>query len=55
MRVGVPGEFHEDQWQRTAEDSESPVLPRTQEAGGAHQIQVIAWRAALLTGLFPMP
>ena len=22
MRVGVPGEFHEDRWQRTAEDSE---------------------------------
>ena len=22
MKVGVPGEFHEDRWQRTAEDSE---------------------------------
>ena len=22
MKIGVPGEFHEDRWQRTAEDSE---------------------------------
>ena len=29
MRIGVPGEFHEDRWQRTAEDSERRVLPRT--------------------------
>ena len=34
MRVGVPGEFHEDRWQRTAEDSEWRVIPRTLEAGG---------------------
>ena len=33
MKIGVPGEFHEDRWQRTAEDSERPVLPRTREAG----------------------
>ena len=33
MKVGVPGEFHEDRWQRTAEDSERRVLPRTREAG----------------------
>ena len=29
MRIDVPGEFHEDRWQRTAEDSERRVLPRT--------------------------
>ena len=29
MRIGVPGEFHEERWQRTAEDSERRVLPRT--------------------------
>ena len=44
MRVGVPGEFHEDRWQRTAEDSERCMLPRTREAGGAIRIQVIACR-----------
>ena len=33
MKIGVPGEFHEDRWQRTAEDSERRVLPRTREAG----------------------
>ena len=44
MRIGVPGEFHEDRWQRTAEDSERCMIPRTREAGGAHRIQVIAWR-----------
>ena len=27
MRIGVPGEFHEDRWQRTAEDSERLVDP----------------------------
>ena len=25
----MPGEFHEDRWQRTAEDSERRVIPRT--------------------------
>ena len=44
MRIGVPGEFHEDRWQQTAEDSERCVIPRTREAGGAHRIQVIAWQ-----------
>ena len=51
MKIGVPGEFHEDRWQRTAEDSERCVLPRTREEGGAHQIQVIACQRVLLTGL----
>ena len=51
MKIGVPGEFHEDRWQRTAEDSERCMIPRTREAGGAHRIQVIAWRRGLLTGL----
>ena len=27
MRIGVPGEFHEDRWPRTAEDSERLVDP----------------------------
>ena len=27
MKIGVPGEFHEDRWQRTAEDSERLVDP----------------------------
>ena len=51
MKVGVPGEFHEDRWPRTAEDSERHVLTRTREADGTHRIQVIAWRRGLLTGL----
>ena len=34
MKVGVPGEFHEDRWQLTAEDSEMHVLTRTREASG---------------------
>ena len=51
MRIGVPGEFHEDRWQRTAEDSERRVLPSAREAGGAHRIQVIVWQSGLLTGL----
>ena len=51
MKIGVPGEFHEDRWQRTAEDSRGCVLPRTREAGCAIRIQVIAWRSILLTGL----
>ena len=51
MRVGVPGEFHEDRWQRTAEDSERCMLPLTREVGGTHRIQVIAWRRGLLAGL----
>ena len=50
MRIGVPGEFHEDRWQRTAEDSERRVIPRTREASGAIRIQVIAWQSVLLTG-----
>ena len=44
MRIGGPGEFHEDRWQRTAEDSERCMLPRTREVDGTHRIQVIAWR-----------
>ena len=52
MKIGVPGEFHEDRWQQTAEDSERCVIPRTREAGGAHRIQVIAWRRGLLDGLW---
>ena len=44
MKIGVPGEFHEERWQRTAEDSERCMLPRTREVGGTHRIQVIAWR-----------
>ena len=51
MRIGVPGEFHEDRWQRTAEDSERCMLPRTRQVGGTHRIQVIAWRRGLLAGL----
>ena len=34
MKVGVPGEFHEDRWQLTAEDSEMHVLTSTREASG---------------------
>ena len=52
MKIGVPGEFHEDRWQRTAEDSERRVIPRTREASGAIRIQVIAWQSVLLTGLW---
>ena len=44
MRIGVPGEFHEDRWQRTGEEYERRMLPRTREVGGTHRIQVIAWR-----------
>ena len=51
MKVGVPGEFHEDRWQRIAEDSERRVIPLTREAGSTHRIQVIAWRRGLLDGL----
>ena len=51
MKVGVPGEFHEDRWQRTAEDSERCMIPRTREAGGTHRIQVIAWQSVLLSGI----
>ena len=51
MKIGVPGEFHEDRWQRTAEDSERCMLPLTREVGGTHRIQVIAWRRGLLAGL----
>ena len=51
MKIGVPGEFHEDRWQRTAEDSERRLLPRTREAGGSHRIQVISCLSVLLTGL----
>ena len=53
MKIGVPGEFHEDRWQRTAEDSERRVIPRTREDGGIIQIQVIAWLSVLLAGLWP--
>ena len=51
MKIGVPGEFHEDRWQRTAEDYERRVIPRTREVGGTHRIQVIAWLSVLLTSL----
>ena len=27
MKIGAPGEFHEDRWPRTAEDSERLVDP----------------------------
>ena len=33
MKIGVPGEFHEDRWQRTAEDYERRVLPSAREEG----------------------
>ena len=52
MKIGVPGEFHEDRWQRTAEDSERRVLPRTREEGRAIRIQVIACQSVLLDGLW---
>ena len=29
MKIGVPGEFHEDRWQRTGEDSERRVISHT--------------------------
>ena len=51
MRIGVPGEFHEYRWQRTAEDYERRVIPRTREVGGTHRIQVIAWLSVLQIGL----
>ena len=51
MKIGVPGEFHEDRWQRTAEDYERRVIPRTREVGGTHRIQVIAWLSVLQIGL----
>ena len=51
MRVGVPGEFHEDRWQRTEGDSERHVLPRTREVCGTHRIQVISWQSVPLAGL----
>ena len=51
MKIGVPGEFHEDRWQQTAEDSERCVLPRIREAGRAIRIQVIAWLSVLLACL----
>ena len=53
MKVGVPGEFHEDRWPRTAEDHREACVSATREAEGAHRIQVIAWRSVLLTGLRP--
>ena len=53
MRIGVPGEFHEDRWPRTAEDHREACVSATREAEGAHRIQVIAWRSVLLTGLRP--
>ena len=51
MRIGVPGEFHEDRWQRTAEDSERRVLPHTREVCGTHRIQVISWQSVPLASL----
>ena len=33
MKIGVPGEFHEDRWPRTGEDSERRVISRTRAAG----------------------
>ena len=53
MKIGVPGEFHEDRWPRTAEDHREACVSATREAEGAHRIQVIAWRSVLLTGLRP--
>ena len=53
MKIGVPGEFHEDRWQRTEEDSERLVIPLTREADGTHRIQVIACLSVLLAGLRP--
>ena len=53
MRIGVPGEFHEDRWPRTAENHREACVSATREAEGAHRIQVIAWRSVLLTGLRP--
>ena len=34
MKIGVPGEFHEDRWPRTAEDSERCSLPGTRPLQG---------------------
>ena len=51
MKIGVPGEFHEDRWQRTGEESERRLIPRTREVGGTHRIQVIAWLSVLQIGL----
>ena len=50
MRIGVPGEFHEDRWQRTAEDSERRVIPRTREASGPSDTSYrVAKRASIGT------
>ena len=50
MRIGVPGEFHEDRWPRTAEYSERCVLPRTREAGPIGY-KLSRGEGGLLTGL----
>ena len=38
MKIGVPGEFHEDRWQRTTEDSEMRVLPSAREEGACDAV-----------------
>ena len=51
MKIGVPGEFHEERWQRTAEDSERCMLPRTREVGGTHRYKLSRGEGWLLAGL----
>ena len=51
MKIGVPGEFHEERWQRTAEDSERCMLPRTREVGGTHRYKLSRGEGGLLAGL----
>ena len=51
MRVGVPGEFHEDRWQRTAEDSERLVDPAHTGSERAVGYKLSRGEGGLLDGL----
>ena len=57
MKIGVPGEFHEDRWQRTEEGSERCMLPRTRKVGGTHRYKLSRGEGGFWTvfGTAPLP
>ena len=52
MKVGVPGEFHEDRWQRTAEDSERLCSRAHGKQAVPIEFKLSRGKGELLTGLW---
>ena len=54
MKIGVPGEFHEDRWPRTAEDSERLVDPAHTGSGHPFGQKSFLHLAKISSGVWPI-